>query len=950
MQFVGICIFVAMGLDQAHAVSSAASKQHGQETVSSKEFSYQIGPAPAFVDQLNGAPSQENAGKDLGDALLVLYDRQVSLLGPEPEEYVHYESKPLTASALQDTSQVYITFNPAYQKLVLHSIRVWRDGKAIDLTHSVKLDLMRRENNLEKNMYEGNVTAVGVLPDIRVNDVIDMEYTVSGANPIFGKRFADIYSLTQSVPVGRYRLSLVTTENRPINVHAPLGVPMKESRDKGLIRYVVEQEHLKPALVEDKMPEWYQSRQLIQVSEYQDWAQVSSWANDLFKVDGTLSPEIQQQIQSWKNANLPKDQLTVEVLRWVQSQIRYFGIELGVNSHLPAPPNVTVERKFGDCKDKSLLLATLLKALGIDAEPTLASVSFRRNVENMMPSPALFDHAIVKVVIDGKVYWLDPTAPPQYGKPDKLGVTDFGGVLVLGENSKQLQSATYPANFDNHYRKTSHFVVSTYNQPVQLTTEIKTDYNLAEYLRNAHEHQSKDEFNKIFQGDMLRLYPKAQLIGDIDFLDDKINNQVIITLKYSIEDFFHYTPGRLTSPIFAMELLGWATLPNVSQRSTPYALREHSQVIETIEVVFPDEPTIKADKLSNTKAGEFWTLTSSTDLQPQKLTQTWTLKANKEAVPPQKISEYATETKGIREQMGMSFKLPVGSVSDGDKQKLKNSVQRLVNVYGNSTSGRVGAEMKDAVNLILTTRDIASAKLGGKQLAEAYKIRSQAYDDQGDIQHALEDIRMAIKLNPDNVEYILSEADTLLGDSQFAAANQLYEQAIQMGKSSGANVRNAFRAYGESLHYLGQHDKAKEMLDEALHQESGTGAMYTAIWRYIASGSDADATTTLQSTMSDIQDRSWPYPVGELLLGKMTPEQLINAANSQDKGVREDQYCEAYFYLGQKYLLDKNQEKAKESFQKSLDQGVMPFVESNFSLYELGKKKAPKKDGFWQIF
>jgi len=102
--------------------------------------------------------------------------------------------------------------------------------------------------------------------------------------------------------------------------------------------------------------------------------------------------------------------------------------------------------------------------------------------------------------------------------------------------------------------------------------------------------------------------------------------------------------------------------------------------------------------------------------------------------------------------------------------------------------------------------------------------------------------------------------------------------------------------------------------------------------------------------MSNIQDRVWPYAVGEMFLGKITPEQLIETASSQDKGIQEDQYCEAYFYIGQKYLLGNNKEGATESFQKSVDQGVMPYTEYNFSLYELGKKKLPRKNGFLGMF
>lgn len=949
---LGVLLFI-MSVTPAYAVTPVKAKPPAQPTVSSKEFKYQIGPAPSFVVRSNNVHAAETTpSRESGDALIVLYNRQISLLGNVPEEYAHIAIKPLTSSALKDVSQTIITFNPAYQKLILHSIQILRDGKVIDLTHSVKLDLLRRENSLEKNLYEGNVTAVGVLPDTRVNDVIDLKYTVVGANPIFGKRYAEIFSMTRGYQVARYRLNLITPESRPVTVQPPPGVEVKTRRENGRILYAVEKEQLKRIPLEDRTPNWYQPFQIIQISEYQDWAGVAAWANDLFKVDQALSPEIQAQIRRWKDANLPKDQLVVEVLRWVQSEIRYFGIELGVNSHLPAPPNLTLERKFGDCKDKSLLLSTLLKALGIEAEPVLASLGLRRNVENMTPSPAVFDHAIVRVLIDGKQYWLDPTMLPQYGKIDKLSATDFGGVLVLNQSSQPLQSATYPPNFENLLQKTDYFKVVSLAQPVLLTSQIKVDFNWAEGVRAAFAKQNKSEFNKNFQGEVLRYYPQAIALGDVEYADDQVNNQVTITSKFSIEDFFKYEPGRLTGLFYATELLATAASPSVLQRIAPYALPERSRLLETIEFEFPEQSAFKPGKSNDTKAGEFWTLSSSSELQKTKYMRTWGLRSNKEAVPTHKINDYTTETRNIREQATISFKLPVGTPSDSDRQTIDRYLQRLKQNYGDSNSDRVRLEIRESIDLILATRDITSGKLSGKHLAEAYRIRAVAYDNQGYVQSALDDIRAAIKLNPDNVDYLISEATMLMGDRQFSAATQLFELAIKRGKDAGINLTTAFKSYAKSLHYLGQNKAAREMLSEAIRQESGEGLMYAAIWRYLASeGEEATATSAaLQSAMGRLQDRAWPYAVGEMLLGKISPEQLISAANSRDKGVQEDQLCEAYFYIGKKYLAEHKSERAKEAFRKSVEQGVLPFLEYGFSLHELGHKKMPRKEGFWSRF
>ncbi|MBP4045060.1 DUF3857 domain-containing transglutaminase family protein [Chromobacterium violaceum] len=65
---------------------------------------------------------------------------------------------------------------------------------------------------------------------------------------------------------------------------------------------------------------------------------------------------------------------------------------------------------YGDCKDLATLLAAMLRASGIAAEPTLV---FRGNdaPRPLLPGLGTVNHMIVRAVVDGKTEWLDPTNP-----------------------------------------------------------------------------------------------------------------------------------------------------------------------------------------------------------------------------------------------------------------------------------------------------------------------------------------------------------------------------------------------------------------------------------------------------------------------------------------------------------------------------------------------------------
>jgi transglutaminase-like putative cysteine protease len=94
------------------------------------------------------------------------------------------------------------------------------------------------------------------------------------------------------------------------------------------------------------------------VSEYESWKQVADWASALFPFPAVLSQDLQKRIADIKAKHaLPADQLSA-VLRFVQDDVRYMGIEMGVHSHKPHPPAQVFRQRFGDCKDKAYLFCT----------------------------------------------------------------------------------------------------------------------------------------------------------------------------------------------------------------------------------------------------------------------------------------------------------------------------------------------------------------------------------------------------------------------------------------------------------------------------------------------------------------------------------------------------------------------------------------------------------------
>lgn len=136
------------------------------------------------------------------------------------------------------------------------------------------------------------------------------------------------------------------------------------------------------------------------------------------------------------------------LLKFASRDVRYVAVEVGIGGYRPAPPGEVLDRRWGDCKDKAVLLVALLAEAGIEAWPALILSAADDRIDSAFPTPTQFNHVIVAVRADGvaaaddpvaggylfvdptptqgTLHWLHPGVQDQ----DALVVTDGGGQLV----------------------------------------------------------------------------------------------------------------------------------------------------------------------------------------------------------------------------------------------------------------------------------------------------------------------------------------------------------------------------------------------------------------------------------------------------------------------------------------------------------------------------------------
>src|SRR5580658_4170716 len=150
---------------------------------------------------------------------------------------------------------------------------------------------------------------------------------------------------------------------------------------------------------------------------FAEWRDLGNWENQLIAGRVEASPEVKQQVAiltAGKNTQLEKMQA---IARFVQDNIRYVAIELGIGGFQPHPAPEVFSRRYGDCKDKATLTRSMLHEIGIDSFHVVIN-SERGAVTRDMPAHNGFNHVIVAVKLpDGLV---DPSLVAVLQHP-KLG-------------------------------------------------------------------------------------------------------------------------------------------------------------------------------------------------------------------------------------------------------------------------------------------------------------------------------------------------------------------------------------------------------------------------------------------------------------------------------------------------------------------------------------------------
>jgi len=230
-----------------------------------------------------------------------------------------------------------------------------------------------------------------------------------------------------------------------INIDAPKGLKLL-TESPGLdggqipshddrIRWRFRKQNLSALPLEAAMYDTLSVSPRLVISTYASYEDLGRAFWQGFSEKAVITPEIQQLADEiTKGISDPRDQIAA-IFSWANKNIRYLAVVLDRGGWVPHSTDSIYRNRYGDCKDYSIFIYTMLKAKGIQSVPAL----IRSDLGDWFPAVATteyFNHAIL--YIPSLNLFADATAPDS--RPGIVPQTLVGKkALLAGENSKVIE-------------------------------------------------------------------------------------------------------------------------------------------------------------------------------------------------------------------------------------------------------------------------------------------------------------------------------------------------------------------------------------------------------------------------------------------------------------------------------------------------------------------------------
>jgi len=178
---------------------------------------------------------------------------------------------------------------------------------------------------------------------------------------------------------------------------------------------------------------------------------VLSSADDLFAWYSTFIRDLKKENDEVKNLLgqiISDDDSELEKVKkifyWVQDNIKYIAFEQGMRGLIPHPGNYVLKNRYGDCKDMSSIIISLLYNAGIESKFVWIGTRDLPYKYSELPSPMVDNHMIAAYLSEGNYYFLDATGQyTPFGYPTSM-IQGKEALVEINLENKKFEIAKVP--------------------------------------------------------------------------------------------------------------------------------------------------------------------------------------------------------------------------------------------------------------------------------------------------------------------------------------------------------------------------------------------------------------------------------------------------------------------------------------------------------------------------
>jgi uncharacterized protein DUF3857/transglutaminase superfamily protein len=359
--------------------------------------SARAGDAPQWMHSLVNAPLPAHDEKT--DAVLLYSETDVTVIATDKIRTTVREAYKILRPNGREHGTVHVYFNPGRKIKSLHGWCIPAQGKDYEVKDKDAIDVALEGGG---ELVDDVKLRVLTIPAPDPGNIVGYEYEVE-ERPFF---LQNIWDFQEHDPVRESHYSLQLPPGWEFK-STWLNHPEIKATDAGNNLWKWTVSDVKGIRAEPEMPpvRGVAGQMVITffpaggkaANGFAEWDDLGRWANQLLAGRVDASPGIKQEVATLTAGKTTQLEKMQAIANFVQHDIRYVAIELGIGGWQPHPAADVFSNHYGDCKDKATLMRSMLHEIGVESFHVV--INTRRGViTNETPAHNFgFNHAIIAV-------------------------------------------------------------------------------------------------------------------------------------------------------------------------------------------------------------------------------------------------------------------------------------------------------------------------------------------------------------------------------------------------------------------------------------------------------------------------------------------------------------------------------------------------------------------------